>query len=75
MYIVSIAIEKRTKTVPKIQEILTKYGDEIHSRIGFHMIEEKKEYIIIAYIGKDIEEFISELKESENVIINYMKAD
>lgn len=75
MYIVSIAIEKRKQTVPKIQDILTKFGDEIHSRMGFHNIEVGKEYIIIVYTGKHIDNFVEELKGSENVIVNFMKVD
>lgn len=75
VYIVSITIEKRKKTVPEIQEILTKYGDEIHSRIGLHTVKEGKEYIIIAYTGDKVEEFIQELKENNNVIVNFMEID
>lgn len=75
MYIISIAIEKRKQTVPKIQEILTRYGDEIHSRMGFHNIEAGKEYIIIVYTGKHINNFVNELRENENVIVNFMKVD
>lgn len=75
MYVVSIMIEKRKKTVPKVQEVLTKYGDGIHSRLGVHTIELEKEYIIILYTGEHIEEFAEELKENENVIVNYMDAN
>lgn len=75
MQIISITIEKRKQTVPEIQEILTKYGDEIHSRIGLHTVEDKKEFIIIAYTGKHVEDFVKELKENENVKINYMQVD
>lgn len=75
MYIISIAIEKRKQTVPQIQEILTRYGDEIHSRMGFHNIEVGKEYIIIVYTGKHIDNFVNELRENENVIVNFMKVD
>jgi len=76
LYIVSISIYKRKKEVPEVQSILTKYGEEIHARIGLHNIsKDKKGLIIVAYTGKNIEDFIQELKSKENVIINYMKTN
>ena len=75
MYIVSIAIERREKTVPKVQEILTEYGDDIHSRIGLHKVQEdERDFIIVMYTGKNIEEFVHALKDNNNTSVNYMKA-
>lgn len=76
MHLISIIVEKRKKTVPMMQEILTKYGENIHSRIGFHNVpEEEKDMIIIIYNNDNVEEFVKELKKIENIKINNMRID
>lgn len=34
--IVGILVDKRTQAAPRVQEILTKFGDSILSRVGVH---------------------------------------
>jgi putative iron-only hydrogenase system regulator len=34
--IIGIIVDKRTQAAPKVQEVLTKYGDSILSRVGIH---------------------------------------
>lgn len=36
LFIMGILVDKRTKSAPKVQEILTQYGDSIISRFGVH---------------------------------------
>ena len=50
MKIITISISKRQIEVPAIQSILTKYGNDIYSRVGYHNIDkENNELIIIVY--------------------------
>ncbi|RNC62837.1 MAG: hypothetical protein AWM53_01860 [Candidatus Dichloromethanomonas elyunquensis] len=44
--IVGILIDKRTKSAPKVQEVLTKYGDSILARFGTHDPGEKEQGLI-----------------------------
>jgi len=75
MYIVSISIDKRAKEIPDVQEVLTKNGGNITTRLGIHdPDEERKGLIIVTYIGENIEEFIEELNSIDELIsINFME--
>lgn len=44
--IMGILVDKRTKSAPEVQEILTKYGDSILSRFGIHDPGEKEHGLI-----------------------------
>lgn len=75
MYIVSISVEKREKEVPGVQETLTRYGDNILARLGVHNCEkERKGLIIVVYEAENIEEFVEELNQIDNVTVNFMEA-
>lgn len=74
MRIVTISIEKREKEVPHVQAVLTKYGEEIHSRIGYHNVEkDNRGLIVILYTGNHPDEFCEELKEKDGVKVNCME--
>ena len=72
MYVVSIKVEKRNAEVPEVQEILTKYGDGIETRLGIHT-SEKQGIIIAIYSKENVEQFVEEINEIGNVSANHMK--
>ncbi len=75
MKVITISVDKREKEVPDVQAILTKYGEEIHSRIGYHNIEkDRKGLIVIIYTGEHSKEFCEELNEINNIKINCIEA-
>lgn len=52
--LVGISIDKRTSSAPKVQEVLTKFGDNIISRYGVHDIGEKERGLItLNFVGSD----------------------
>ncbi|MCX8132272.1 MAG: hypothetical protein N3I35_19525 [Clostridia bacterium] len=57
-----ILVDKRTKSAPRVQEILTKYGDSILSRVGIHDPGEEEHGIITLNV-RDKSEKISSLAE------------
>jgi len=74
MRVVTISVGQREKEVPDVQRILTKYGENIYSRIGYHNIgKDSKGLIIVVYTGEDEKEFCKELKEIENIKVNCME--
>ena len=73
MYIVSIKVEKRDKEVPEIQNILTKYGEAIDTRLGIHT-KDKHGLIIVVYSEENIEQFVEELNAIGDVEANFMEA-
>ncbi len=71
MKVITISVDKREKEVPDVQAVLTKYGEEIHSRIGYHNLQkDRKGLIVIIYTGKNSEKFCEELNEISNVKVN-----
>lgn len=60
--IMGILVDKRTKSAPRVQEILTKYGDSILSRVGIHDLEEQDNGLITLNI-RDKNEKISALSQ------------
>ncbi len=73
MYIVSIKVMERANEATNLQTILTKYGNNIETRIGINTLDEHG-LIIIVYNNENIEEFITEINKLDNVKTNYMKA-
>lgn len=74
MYIVSITTKSRMENIPEVQEILTKNGEKITTRLGIHNPDrENAGVIIIAYTANDVEELIEELKSIKDVEANFMK--
>ncbi len=74
MYIVSISIEHREKCVPEVQEVLTRYGENISTRLGIHNPEkENTGVIILSYVGENVKEIAEELNEIPEVTANFME--
>lgn len=70
--IMSILVDKRTKSAPKVQEVLTKYGDSIVSRFGTHDPGEKEHGLITLNLmdkGKSIEHLTQELEHLDGVTV------
>lgn len=75
MYIVSISIDNRKECIPEVQEVLTRYGKNITTRLGLHdPKKENKGIIIVAYQEDNVEEFIEELNCLPKSDVNYMEA-
>jgi len=74
MYIISIKIGDRIEIAPDVQEILTKYGKNINTRLG---IRGKRDIfegnIILIYEDENVKEFLEEFKKFEDINIKYMK--
>ncbi|HEY9062354.1 MAG TPA: hypothetical protein VIO64_17920 [Pseudobacteroides sp.] len=65
--IMGILVDRRTESAPKVQEILTKFGDSILSRVGIHDPGEEDHGLITLNI-RDREEKIHSLsKELESL--------
>ncbi|KNY24881.1 hypothetical protein [Pseudobacteroides cellulosolvens] len=65
--IMGILVDRRTESAPKVQEILTKFGDSILSRVGIHDPGEEDHGLITLNI-RDREEKIESLsKELESL--------
>ncbi len=71
--IMAVNINGRTASAPKVQEVLTKYGCSIRTRVGFHEVNEDQcsmdGLIILQLFGNDgeINEMFDELKVLEGV--------
>ena len=74
MYLVLIKIDDRIDVAQDVQEVLTRYGKSINTRLG---IRGKKDVfegnIIIVYDSENIEYFIEEFKKFDGVKVNYME--
>jgi putative iron-only hydrogenase system regulator len=60
--VMGILVDKRTKSAPRVQEILTKYGDSILSRVGIHDPGEEEHGLITLNV-RDKSEVLSSLSE------------
>lgn len=60
--IMGILVDKRTQSAPKVQEILTKHGDSILSRVGIHDPGEEQHGLITLNV-RDKRERIDTLAE------------
>jgi metal-responsive CopG/Arc/MetJ family transcriptional regulator len=60
--IMGILVDKRTQSAPRVQEILTKHGDSILSRVGIHDPGEEQHGLITLNI-RDKRERIDTLAE------------
>ena len=68
--IMGILVDKRTKSAPRVQEVLTKYGDSILSRVGIHDPGEEEHGLITLNIrdkNERIDEMTRELEMLEGV--------
>ncbi len=78
--IVIISVDKRTQEVPKIQEILTKYGCNIKVRLGLHDFSHdacsQKGLIILELVSGQNEnnaKLVKELESVSGLIIKFIK--
>lgn len=70
--IVGISVDKRTKSAPVVQQVLTKFGDNIISRYGVHDVgEHERGLITLNFIGgnESLNQLESELSNLDGVIV------
>jgi hypothetical protein len=68
--IMGVLVDKRAQSAPKVQEILTKHGDSILSRVGIHDPGEEQHGLITLSIRDKldrVEKIESELISLEGV--------
>lgn len=76
--IIGISIDKRTKSAPEVQEVLTKFGDKIISRFGVHDVgEHERGLITLNFVGSDQElnDLKSQLNSLDGVNANSINMD
>ncbi len=76
--IMGILVDKRTESASKVQNVLTKFGDSILSRVGIHDPGEEQNGLITLNIrdrNEKIEELRKELESLDGVTVRtiYMK--
>lgn len=75
--VMSIRIDHRTDSAPKVQEILTRNGDMILGRFGIHDPSELNTGLITLNLRAEkgrINNMMDELNGLEGVKVNHMKA-
>ncbi|SNT03066.1 hypothetical protein SAMN05446037_103436 [Anaerovirgula multivorans] len=75
--VMSIRVDRRTDSAPKMQEILTKYGDIIIGRFGIHDPGEVDHGLITLNIRADMERInniMEELESLDGIQANHMQA-
>lgn len=73
--IMGILVDKRTKSAPKVQEVLTAFGDSILSRVGIHDPGEEQHGLITLNVRDEeqrIEALANELRELDGVDVKTM---
>jgi len=77
-FVMAILVDNRLHDAPKLQEILTKHGCVIRTRLGIHEAGEKcsNQGLIILHLEgneKDIKAFERDLASLEHIKVQYMK--
>ena len=74
-----ILLKERTKSAPEVQELFTRYGCEINTRLGLHAASSNScspdGLIILEFIDNaddKVKEFEKELKDLANVEVQKM---
>jgi len=67
LVIAGILVDKRTESAPKVQQVLTKYGDSILSRVGIHDPGEEQHGLITLNIRDKDERIFALAKELESL--------
>lgn len=73
IYIMGIAVNKRSQFAPRVQEVLTKHGENIMARFGIH--DDSDDGLITLNVKCDekyIEKFSDELSNIPSVKVNHM---
>lgn len=77
--VMGVSIDLRSAHAPKVQEVLTKYGCLIKTRLGLHETDEKscsEHGILLLQLRGDDEDIVAlkcELSSIEGVRVNLMK--
>ena len=74
--IMGIVVDKRTDAAPKVQEILTRYGDSILARFGLHDPGEEQDGLITLNVRDEqsvIAKLMEELSSIEGVQVKSME--
>lgn len=75
----AIKVNGRIAQAPLVQEILTKYGCNIKTRVGFHEVNEDKcsmdGVLILQLFGEDadIKEMLKEMENLEGVAAKFIE--
>ncbi|OPJ57228.1 hypothetical protein [Alkalithermobacter paradoxus] len=75
--VVSIRVDQRTDSAPKVQEILTRNGDMILSRFGMHDPQEINTGLITLNVRATkgrINNMLNDLTSLDGVRVNHMEA-
>jgi metal-responsive CopG/Arc/MetJ family transcriptional regulator len=74
IYIMGISVDKRSDFAPKVQEVLTKHGQNILARFGIHDDSDDNGLITLNVRGDEnyINEFSKELTSIPSVKVNHM---
>lgn len=79
--VLAISIDKRSTAAPTVQEVLTKYGEMIHFRLGIHDLHHGEDNengrILLQVIGDDakIQSFKNELAALDLVKVQAMELE
>ncbi|MDK2798819.1 MAG: hypothetical protein PWP27_313 [Clostridiales bacterium] len=74
--IVGVIVDKRTDAVPRVQEVLTRFGDSILARFGLHDPGEEQHGLITLNVRdkqEKIHELMGELTAIEGVGVKSME--
>lgn len=72
LYFMGILVDKRTKSAPRVQEVLTQYGDNIVSRFGTHDPDEVEHGLITLHVkgGEDrLKGLSQQLENLDGVVV------
>jgi metal-responsive CopG/Arc/MetJ family transcriptional regulator len=75
--VMSISIDHRTNSAPRVQEILTEHGELILGRFGIHDPREENTGLITVNLRGErrrINNMMDELKGLDGVKVNHMEA-
>lgn len=76
--IIGISVEKRPEIAPKVQEVLTGFGDQIMARFGVHDVGEYDTGLItLNFVGSQdkLNGIIGQLNRLEGVKAKYLEMD
>jgi hypothetical protein len=73
MYIVSVKVATRQLEVPRLQEVFTKFGSSIDTRLGMNTGDEKG-LIVLVYSNDDVQNFVEEINAVGDVSASFMEA-
>ena len=72
LFVMGILVDKRKRSAPRVQEVLTQYGDNIVSRFGTHDPDEEEHGLITLHVkGNEgrLTELSQELESLDGVVV------